>query len=316
MKKKIIYPIVYGVLVLLLILATFCDLSISKALASVPKNEYFSNNFFANFFECFGEIPVFLILGASVWVVGYNLAYKKENYKTIIFIITGVLSFFVFCLCLMRCIEALGEVYDFTNDLDSSIGDEICIILFSLVCIAICILLTLNLGKEKFEKVFLFCLTFVIIALASFLITQILKAIFSRPRFRALSEIGYRYYSPWYKPSTIDPSKFNYANIIVDDGFVSFPSGHTSWITCSLTLAFLPRFINISKKAQLYFTIIPAVFTILVAFSRIIAGAHFLSDVVFSLIFTLLLEELTVFVVLKLKNRKGKKNKEIEEVKE
>ena len=72
-------------------------------------------------------------------------------------------------------------------------------------------------------------------------------------------------------------------------------------------LSFLPRFIKMNKKATLCFTIIPPVLTLIVAFARIIAGAHFLTDVTFSLLITIILEEIFVNLTLFIQRKKEKK---------
>ena len=56
---------ILALLIALMALGTFFDLSISKGLADVGKGEYFSYNHFANFLEGAGELPTFILLGFS-----------------------------------------------------------------------------------------------------------------------------------------------------------------------------------------------------------------------------------------------------------
>ena len=65
--------------------------------------------------------------------------------------------------------------------------------------------------------------------------------------------------------------------------FKSFPSGHTVAAATSFGLIILPdMFTKLNnKKIKWLFWVIPIVYTILVAISRIVAAAHYLSDVTF-----------------------------------
>jgi membrane-associated phospholipid phosphatase len=65
-----------------------------------------------------------------------------------------------------------------------------------------------------------------------------------------------------------------------------------------MVLAYLPCFVsNIGKKGRILLRTLPSVYVGVVALSRIIAGAHYLTDVTFSMIFTLILIELVVWVI-------------------
>ena len=67
------------------------------------------------------------------------------------------------------------------------------------------------------------------------------------------------------------------------DAFKSFPSGHTCSAAMSYVLIMLPDAIDFKHKkaAKAICWICPIVITGLVATSRIVAGAHYMSDVTF-----------------------------------
>ena len=305
-KKLIIYPIVYAVLIGLFVLGTFYDLQISKTLADLKPGEYFSKNFFANFIEIFTELPIFILLGACFVIVGFNLMDKWEKHKLIIQIILGMVVFFAFTLCFYRCVECMGQVYGFSEMLQDNLGFLISCALFGIIFVILAFWLGSLIGTEKMGKLFYFALAFIIVIALTFIATQLLKGIVNRPRFRALNIIGIEKYSPWYKIYKVENLQF-YSSIIQEEGFVSFPSGHTTWFGTAIMLSFLPRFIKMNKKATLCFTIIPPVLTLIVAFARIIAGAHFLTDVTFSLLITIILEEIFVNLTLFIQRKKEKK---------
>lgn len=95
-------------------------------------------------------------------------------------------------------------------------------------------------------------------------LVQILKKLWGRARFNNLEE-GVTDFTPWYLPQGINDHH-------------SFPSGHTAMgiMVCFLVLYFPPRLRGIVLLPLI-------VWAIAVAASRVILGAHYASDVVFSL---------------------------------
>ena len=64
------------------------------------------------------------------------------------------------------------------------------------------------------------------------------------------------------------------------DALKSFPSGHTCAAAASYGFTMLGAALEIkNKKVRALLWIVPIVFTAVVAISRIVAGAHFMSDV-------------------------------------
>lgn len=94
-----------------------------------------------------------------------------------------------------------------------------------------------------------------------------LKYLWGRVRFRDLIAAGsYDAFTPWYKINGINGNK-------------SFPSGHTAGAGMSYLMMFFPFLSEKwNKKYSLCF-IIPCIYTSIVAFTRLVMGAHYLSDV-------------------------------------
>lgn len=94
-----------------------------------------------------------------------------------------------------------------------------------------------------------------------------MKYLWGRVRFRDLLEAGSTdAFTPWYVINGINGNK-------------SFPSGHTAGAAMSYLLMLLPFvFKKWENKKQLCFWV-PFVYSSVVAFTRLVMGAHYLSDV-------------------------------------
>jgi membrane-associated phospholipid phosphatase len=94
-------------------------------------------------------------------------------------------------------------------------------------------------------------------------------------------------FTPWYvanlgkNKAAADNYVEDGAGMLFDDAYKSFPSGHTSAAALSFVVVLLPDIFEKLKKQKIWFYIVPAIFTVLVAVSRIVNRAHFLSDVLF-----------------------------------
>lgn len=111
-----------------------------------------------------------------------------------------------------------------------------------------------------------------------------LKYLWGRVRFRDLLVDGsYDRFTPWYHPNGINGNK-------------SFPSGHTAGAGMSYLAMLLPL---CSKKAREHTAacfVIPFLYTSIVAYTRLVMGAHYLSDVTVggAISFTLVIITLTI----------------------
>lgn len=101
----------------------------------------------------------------------------------------------------------------------------------------------------------------------SFLIIQAMKIIWGRPRFISLSDPSVSF-EPWFHISGL---------VFSDDLYKSFPSGHTGAAAMIFWITLLPYVDPKLKKGRLWGLAI--VYTALIAVSRIMAGMHYISDV-------------------------------------
>lgn len=140
----------------------------------------------------------------------------------------------------------------------------------------------------------------VVAALAACVLANIIILLVKDPvgrmRFRAInSNVGQRLinaglvqgYTPWYvrngQPDEAIINSFIDVYPGASDAFKSFPSGHTCAAGMSYALIMLPDVVDFKHKkaGKIACWVTPIVITMLVAISRIVVGAHYMSDVTF-----------------------------------
>ena len=107
----------------------------------------------------------------------------------------------------------------------------------------------------------------------------VVKPLWSRPRMRVIAVTPGLEFQPWWQIGHPAKASFIAAGVI-KDGFKSFASGHTAHAAIGLTLAGLPAAglkREPSRRRVVFWAAVAL--TAAVALGRIIAGAHFLSDV-------------------------------------
>ncbi len=230
-----------------LIAASFVDLNLDKFLND-------PNNPFALWFEATGEMPCRLICvfgGALIFFCA-----EKKPLKIIGLIVEiGGSAYFGYYI----------SYYLFMDRYKIPFG-----ILFGLGVG----FFVLYLGRfiaipENLKKTFvILSIAGIIIMFAQLSVVEIVKAFWGRVRFRDLLKAGsFEAFTQWYIPNGINGNK-------------SFPSGHTGGASMSYLIMMFP-FINREKwlKRSWLCFLVPFVFTSTVAFTRLVVGAHYLSDV-------------------------------------
>lgn len=300
-SNKLIYFLIFTVIFLaVFIFATIYDLQISQTLADLEIGNYYSANIYAIFFEIFGESILYVMLAMAFSVIFFNVFYSIKNFlKFPILILISVLIIDLYFLGAYRIFNYLTNYFE----LSYNALVLIILLLISFIFAFFSIILLKNIKKELIFKLFWFALLIIFVALISNLTTQIIKGeIFGRMRYRAMSYINdFSYYTPWYffNDSTISQS-LNYLGLPTD-AFRSFPSGHTVACSISFCLIFLPKYFEYfnTKTGRFFSLVIPIFLTSLVGLARVIAGAHFLTDVLFAVYFVVLLTIVFEFVIYK-----------------
>ena len=130
--------------------------------------------------------------------------------------------------------------------------------------------------REKMHRLFKFAVFAIAFAAASVVVMQVMKNIWCRMRYRDMLKVGSEDgFTPWYK------IMFGREDMIEDGDYTSFPSGHTSSAAHIFLFAALCDIIPgwDKKGVRIGVNIGCTAFTVVVAISRIVANAHFLSDV-------------------------------------
>ncbi len=240
----------YIAFIITLIAASLYDLEIDKALNN-PKDP------FSNWFYFTGEMPGKILMPFAGLFIYYFGEKKISKYVGLLFTIGGSIYFGFY-----------SGTYIFRESENKK--------MYMIFCLIYGLgygLFLLTIGKyikipDKIKKPVVMA-GYAGIA-ATFIQLGIIegsKIIWGRVRFRdLLSDGSFDRFTPWYHPNGINGNK-------------SFPSGHTAGAGISYIMMLLP---SLSEKYKNKFALcfaVPFVYTSIVAYTRLVMGAHYLSDV-------------------------------------
>ena len=109
----------------------------------------------------------------------------------------------------------------------------------------------------------------ILVTLISSGLVQLLKMLWGRPRFYALQLFGLDFV-PWYRVAGF---------AMRSDAFRSFPSGHTAGAAAIFFLVFLTQLFPSRFVRRWKLWVFAGIYTLIIASTRIMAGMHFLTDV-------------------------------------
>ena len=274
--RKITYIILFFVVAALLAVGGAYDLTIADEL-------YAPENVMAQVFESIGIFPPFFIVAAMFATLFFVLNESKSYYllKRIACIAGVAAAYAVFGYM------AVSETGSTSSWLPYAVGAA---------CAAVLTPVTLwifsRVQSETRKKLFVFLLFATIVcAIANLLTINALKFIWSRPRYREMSATGdFTIYSVWY-----------HINAFSLHGHHSFPSGHTASASALFTLCALGEVFPKYKEKETTIAFIVALFTFTMAYSRLVLGAHFLSDVTAGFAVTFVTYAVTRYLYFRLK---------------
>lgn len=255
-----------GVLISLFLVGTFADFAISRALFNPTSG-------FGVFLAAYGESPAFIVWAASgsLLISGRNRTSTLWKYLQILVgagLIIG--AFAAMAIWPLKNIDWPFWI----------------LILISLVAIGITVYISFRVSAGVDRKVVLTvaAVLFAVVFLELVIITA-LKILWERPRMRMLTTTPEAYFQPWWSPGYADKETLM-AGGVASEEFKSFPSGHSSNGACAMLLTTLAAFRErlAERVSQLFW--VGATWALLVALSRIIMGAHFLTDTVAGLAVT------------------------------
>ncbi len=287
----------------LLIIATFYDLDISRFLTKgiLAPGQYDTNNAFGAFFEIIGDSPVEIMLAFSIdilFVYAFRLLDKAK--RIILMTVAGAFSVAPGYVLSMIVFNRLKPHILFGMDVELTTGAYLhaTYLFFGIVFAVLGILSVNNFSNESLRVLVKFAVATIVFAAVSTIgINLGFKDAFGRLRFRAMNVkpddgiIGFPAFSRWYELKGNSVSDELMTSVFGHtDANKSFPSGHTGAAGTSYALIMLNSTLNVKKKSvRALFWIIPVVFTGTVALSRIMVGAHFMSDVLMGGTFSFIL---------------------------
>ena len=257
---------VLGVAIIGIILGSFFDLGISTAIAS-------AENKLGLAISAIG--PTIGFAGVAVMGGGFIRFALKGDYKfwqKILFMILALA-----CFGVSICYPA-GEYFGINGFYGSApewMG-YLVVVLPETGAVVFGYFLYKHCENKNMWIVFVITIVLLLIALLGVIPT--LKDIIHRPRYRLIVATGVEYHNWWEPCKNYKELKELYGT--VSDNFQSYPSGHTAEASILLvTTLFLPLAGEKFKKYQRPLFITSCCLIVLVAFARILAAAHFLSDV-------------------------------------
>jgi PAP2 superfamily. len=272
----------------LIVIASFYDLEISKILTknSLPDNAYISTNGFGLFFEAIGSMPIFvmLALGAAVWF--WWGMHHNQRWVSVIAAVVIVVAFYI------AVNDALGYIMEaMSASIHGGIAEDDpfrnsvyvdCIAFFFGSVFSVLLLFAWKNVKKETNDGLLKWIFVILLVMACYLIIHFVKKPMGRMRFRTMNAAGdtnFSGFTPWWQKNG---ARVVYENL-PDDQCKSFPSGHTFSAGVIYTLLCLPYLIKSwdKKWVKALLWVVTVGYTGTVAISRIVVGAHYMSDVLF-----------------------------------
>ena len=281
----------------LLTVATFCDLEVSRILThfSLREGEYYTKDIFANFFEAVGMLPRYLLRAFAALSMGWLFS-KSFSHPAlrVLFLLAGAgVAVYLFSgafrdMILYPMKHMIAEDREGALAAIEAIKPTVYTISFVLSAgaVGLALFLTRNVPIEIWRRLAYFVIAYAILDVVAGKTVSALKGYVDRVRFRSMSSVygqsvgGFDLYTRWYEVT--DHADLMRATPLVDytDAFRSFPSGHTENAALSYSLILIIDCLRIEKKpAKIALWLAPLVWTGLTAMGRIVAGAHFMSDV-------------------------------------
>lgn len=245
-KYKPFIILFYTLAAAALITASFVDLKLDIFLNN-PQSP------FAKWFEAMGEMPARLICpiaGTMIFYLAQNKLLKWCGFALDI----GGSAYLGYHIARYLFIEENGLVFG---------------ILFG-ICVGIAALIIgqyIHVEGEMRNVLLTLAITGVVVMFLQSGIIESVKYLWGRVRFRdLLKDVNFERFTAWYHPNGLNGNK-------------SFPSGHTASAATAYLMMLLPFASQKWKKAYAICFVLPFVHTSTVAYTRLVMGAHYLSDV-------------------------------------
>ena len=268
--KNMRFPllIAWGVAIIGIIFGSFFDLQISTAIAS-------ASNGFALTVSAIGPTIGFAAVAAMGG--GFVALIVKGKYHIALKILFGVLA----AACLgVAIFYPAGEYFGINGFYGAAPEWAGYLIVIIPECAAMVGGYFIFKDYQNDKLWIIFCMIVVLLLIALLGIIPRLKDFIHRPRYRGLVQYADVSFHNWWEPFKEYRDYVNAHPDVPHDNFKSYPSGHTAEASILLVaFTFLPFAHKKFEKIQLPLFLGGCALVLLVAFARILAAAHFLSDV-------------------------------------
>ncbi|MDD4003479.1 MAG: phosphatase PAP2 family protein [Clostridia bacterium] len=263
-----------------LIVCGFYDLEISKALFRIKNFGWFFSGI-ADFPISIGLIFSFAILYAY---------FPLEKSKVLILKALSVVGILIGCILFWIKIQTY---YGLVTVLFKYFTP----VLFASVSAAAIILLSKLLKADFVKKMLIFAIYTIALILIVRFFAGVIKLLWQRLRFMNIDQNTFAGFTPWWLPqfTTSGRQHLVVGSYYKNETFMSFVSGSTAAAGNLFAIIMLPEIFKKLKKLSPLLYIVPMLYCLLVSISRVIIGAHYITDVIASII-------LSYFLALILKN--------------
>lgn len=275
--------IVFPAVIVLLLIATFFDLRISQAV--------YGKNLFSTVFEILGEAPIqFLALFGAVSLFRFRSRKTKWG-SGLLAVAYGIFAAAFAFMLGFATINYVNE--NIAHELPTVVS-----LLTALVGLALAILLSRAVPKERAREAVTFAIIAIVYILLIVIIMNSIKSVWGRLRMREMLDPTSEF-TPWYE--------IHFRGGF-DNRYASFPSGHTMNAAGMILITLLPTVFEKLKGKEALLRVIAYGWVAVVGFSRIVAGAHFATDVLFGILLSYALFEGTRAVVTNLRSKPTKQS--------
>lgn len=267
-RKRFI--LIFAVLTIMMAIGSFYDYQIAMVL-------YNPNSKLGIFLASYGQVPAMLLSSISGTLL-FKMIDRQDKIKMILCVFFGVLLNILAIMAIsmdpMLYIESMPLVLS---------------VVIAILVVGIVDLLILKLTKDSDKKdLKKFIILLLVVMFGQIILINIVKVPWSRPRMRMISEQSELLFQPWWKIGC--DYKEHLINIgVAAEEFKSFPSGHAGNSACAIMLTVLPLICKQYQGKEKWLLATGLAFTVLVSFSRLVMGAHFLSDIIVGMAVTIIL---------------------------
>jgi len=278
---KKFYIVTISVFVILMAFLAIGDLDYTISSAIINED-----SLWARFFDIIGEFPAMLAI-----IVGVTLLYggrrRDVTWWNVVSTILAVI--FIGLFSYMAVFNPIRYIFHEDMDAITSFAKVVNIILS--LAIAVAALYIAHTKGEKFIEFKKHAWLLIVLVIGEMVLVNVVKILWARPRMRSITDVSE--FKHWYE----------IAGPTGDNELKSFPSGHTANAWIGLAYIIFSQQIKMIKVN--HFIIGAVIWGTLVALSRVVLGAHFLSDVLVGSYITIFLFILLERIFIKHKVHKN-----------